>query len=107
MPAKRFEAARILGERLRARRLDLGLSQYEVAHLSQVDLANYGKLERGVGNPTLMTLLQLAVTLEAEPSALFDGLASESLLPERTRPYSVTDYLRERRLHERSGSPEA
>lgn len=95
MPAPRFEAARILGERLRDRRIELGLSQNEVAQLSQVDLANYGKVERGVGNPTLLTILQLSVTLEAEPEALLHGLGDLRPLPQRTRPFSVTDFVRE------------
>jgi transcriptional regulator with XRE-family HTH domain len=95
MPAQRFEAARILGERLRDRRIALRLSQNEVAHLSRVDLANYGKVERGVGNPTLQTILQLAVTLETEPDELLGGLADLRLLPERNRPFSVTDFVRE------------
>jgi transcriptional regulator with XRE-family HTH domain len=95
MSSPRFEAARILGGRLRARRIELGLSQYEVANLSQVDVANYGKVERGAGNPTLLTLLQLAVTLETEPGALLEGLADVALLPERTRPFSVSDFVRE------------
>ena len=96
MSSPRFEAASILGARLRTRRVELGLSQYEVANLSQVDVASYGKLERGTGNPTLLTLLQLAVTLETEPSVLLEGLADVALLPERTRPFSVSDFVRER-----------
>ena len=51
MSAREFEAARLLGDRLRARRTALGLSQDDVAHLSGVDLTNYGKLERGIGEP--------------------------------------------------------
>lgn len=95
MATARFEAARILGKRLRDRRMELGLSQYEVASLSQVDLANYGKVERGVGNPTLTTLLQLAVTLELEPQSLLDGLAEPELLPERHHAFTASDFVRE------------
>ncbi len=104
MSSPRFEAARILGERLRDRRTALGLSQYEVASLSQVDLANYGKVERGVGNPTLTTLLQLAVTLEIEPTTLLDGLAESSLLPERVHAFSASDFVREQQRRGSAGA---
>lgn len=104
MPSPRFEAARILGDRLRERRLALGLSQYEVASLSQVDLANYGKVERGVGNPTLTTLLQLAVTLEIDPTALLDGLAESDLLPQRVHAFTASDFVREQQLRGSGGT---
>lgn len=95
MPSSRFEAARILGERLRQRRRELQVSQVDVATLSQVDLANYGKVERGVGNPTFMTILQLAVTLEIEPGELLEGLSSPDLLPEKEQAFSPADFVRE------------
>ncbi|WP_426625118.1 helix-turn-helix domain-containing protein [Leifsonia sp. McL0607] len=95
MSSPRFEASRILGERLRKRRRELRISQVDVATLSQVDLANYGRVERGIGNPTFMTLLQLAVTLEIEPSELLDGLADLELLPEPDHTFSSSDFVRE------------
>ena len=86
------EAARILGERLRARRTELGLTQYSVAHDSSADLANYGKLERGIGNPTLLTLLRLFATLDLRPEAALEGLADRELFPEGIRPFTVSEY---------------
>ena len=100
MSAREFEAARLLGDRLRARRTTLGLSQDDVAHLSGVDLTNYGKLERGIGNPTLHTLLRLAITLGVDPTALVGGLADPALLLERDRPLSARDYVTARRALE-------
>jgi transcriptional regulator with XRE-family HTH domain len=97
MSSPRFEASRILGERLRKRRRELRISQVDVANLSQVDLANYGRVERGIGNPTFMTLLQLAVTLEIEPGELLDGLADLRLLPEPEHAFSSSDFVREQR----------
>ena len=67
----------------------------DVANLSQVDLANYGRVERGTGNPTFMTLLQLAVTLELDPSELLEGLADLELLPEPDHAFSSSDFVRE------------
>lgn len=89
------EATRILGERLRERRTGLGLTQYHVAHESGADLANYGKLERGIGNPTLLTILRLCATLDLRPDALLAGLADRALFPETIRPFSVSEYRRE------------
>ena len=95
MSSPRFEASRILGERLKKRRTELRISQVDVANLSQVDLANYGRVERGIGNPTFMTLLQRAVTLEIEPSELLEGLADLELLPEPAHAFSSSDFVRE------------
>jgi transcriptional regulator with XRE-family HTH domain len=95
MSSPRFEASRILGERLRNRRRELRISQVDVANLSQVDLANYGRVERGVGNPTLVTILQLAVTLEVDPGELLQGLDDMELLPEHEHTFSSSDFVRE------------
>lgn len=98
------EAVRIFGGRLRDRRRELALSQYDVAHDSSVDLANYGKLERGIGNPTLSTILRLSVTLGVAPESLLDGLVDRGLLPEGTRLFTATEYLREAARRRGSGS---
>ena len=84
--------------------MQLQISQSDVATLSQVDLANYGRVERGIGNPTIQTLLQLAVTLELEPGELLEGLVDLSLLPEPEHTFSSTDFVREQLLSR--GRPE-
>jgi transcriptional regulator with XRE-family HTH domain len=86
------EATRLLGERLRESRTNLGLTQYSVAHDSSADLANYGKLERGIGNPTLLTLLRLFVTLDLRPEDAMKGLADRELFPEGIRPFTVSEF---------------
>ncbi|WP_434318371.1 helix-turn-helix domain-containing protein [Leifsonia sp. P73] len=92
-------AARIVGARLRERRTALGLSQHTVALDSGVDVANYGNLERGTGNPTLLTLLRLAVRLDVDPAELLDGLTDRGLLPPEARPYTATEFRREAQRH--------
>jgi hypothetical protein len=52
MPAPVSEASRLLGERLRAARLRAACSQDEIANLAGMNVANYGKIERGLGNPS-------------------------------------------------------
>ncbi|WP_025156630.1 helix-turn-helix domain-containing protein [Leifsonia aquatica] len=100
MPRQRSEASRAFGERLRARRIELGCSQYDIAHLSGVDLANYGRLERGDGNPTLTTIVQLAMTLSVDPGTLLTGLDADGMLPEKERAYSALDFIAARRQQE-------
>ena len=70
-----------LGERLRARRAHLGLTQAEVAHragITQGALSNYEVGRRDVPIPFL---LALARVLEVEPVALIPGLSPLSSLP--------------------------
>ncbi|WP_426625119.1 helix-turn-helix domain-containing protein [Leifsonia sp. McL0607] len=95
------EATRILGDRLRERRTKLGLTQYTVAHESAADLANYGKLERGIGNPTLLTLLRLFVTLDLRPETALIGLANRDLFPDGIRPFTVSEYRAAEERHSR------
>ncbi len=98
------EATRLLGLRLRNRRTELGLTQYTVAHESAADLANYGKLERGIGNPTLQTLLRLFVTLDLRPETALKGLADRDLLPDGIRPFTVSEYRSAKARHNRPAS---
>ena len=99
MPPPRFEASRLYGVRLKAHRDELTMTQRDLALLSGIDPATYGKIERGVGNPRLATILKLAATLEVEPSALLDGLTAPELLPSTAKVFSVSDFLRTRRTH--------
>ena len=61
-----------LGSSLRARRRELGLSQFDVAQISGVQQAEISRIERDVANPTWNTLRKLAsdlrmdITLSAE-----------------------------------------
>lgn len=99
MPTPRSEAARLLGQRLREHRLRLGVSQQDAATLCSLDVANYGRLERGDANPTLETLLHVAATLEADPADLVAGLAQHAATPRKTRRFTVGDYLRAKARH--------
>lgn len=95
MNAPRSEAARVFGDRLRTHRVGLGISQQEAAALCEVDLANYGRLERGLANPTLETIVHVAATLQIDPADLLLGLAAGPRRA-RQRKYTVADFLREK-----------
>jgi y4mF family transcriptional regulator len=57
-----------LGEILRSRRKELGITQPHLAELADVSTNTLYKLERGQGNPSLDVLNKLAETLGMELS---------------------------------------
>ncbi|TDW30957.1 helix-turn-helix transcriptional regulator [Cryobacterium psychrophilum] len=65
------EASRLLGLRLRERRLALALNQEDVALAAGINVSNYARIDRGHGNPTFHTLLRLSHVLGIDLSALF------------------------------------
>ena len=72
------ELRRILAERVRARRKELGITQYELADklgVKQPYVAQIERTEEG-GSPTLQVVARLAEALQTSPSAL---LAAESV----------------------------
>jgi transcriptional regulator with XRE-family HTH domain len=68
------EATGILGERVRAHRQALGLSQEALAHESEVHWTFLGQVERGQRNLNLHNLLKLATGLGIDPAELVKGL---------------------------------
>ncbi|WP_423923241.1 helix-turn-helix domain-containing protein [Frigoribacterium sp. 2-23] len=101
MPEPSSVAARVFGERVRRERLRLGLSQDEVAHLAGMNVSNYGKIERGVGNPVLHTIVRLAVVLGIDPAVLVTGMSSDDL-PPVLEAFTAADYVKERRARRSS-----
>jgi transcriptional regulator with XRE-family HTH domain len=69
-------AIRQIGENVKRRRQELDVSQRDVAVLAGIDVSTLSRLERGVENPTLQTMLSLAVTLECELPELLRGVQS-------------------------------
>ncbi|SEN14685.1 XRE family transcriptional regulator [Cryobacterium sp. TMT1-3] len=81
MLSPKSEASRLLGLRLRERRLALALNQQDVALLAGLNVSNYARIDRGRGNPTMYTLIRVAAVLQLEISELVAGLAVEQLPP--------------------------
>jgi transcriptional regulator with XRE-family HTH domain len=67
-------ATRALGERVRARREALGLSQEALAHQTGVHWTFLGQVERGRRNLSLHNLLKVARGLGVDPAELVRGL---------------------------------
>jgi transcriptional regulator with XRE-family HTH domain len=65
---------RRLGERVRALRLALELTQEELADRAKIDSKHVQLVERGRTNPTLSTVVGLADGLAVTLSELFDGV---------------------------------
>lgn len=70
-----FSAAlQLLGERIRAARQRLGISQEELAFRAEIDRTYVSQIERGIGNPSLLVMLRLSRVLQAPLSRLLRAL---------------------------------
>lgn len=70
---KRKTPAELVGERIRARREALGLSQVQLAARAHIDITTFSKLENGrsgARGPTLSRLYQVAKALGVPASDL-------------------------------------
>jgi transcriptional regulator with XRE-family HTH domain len=61
-----------------------------------MNVSNYGKIERGIGNPVLHTIVRLAAVLGIDAGALIAGISAEHL-PPLIETFSAADYVREQR----------
>jgi transcriptional regulator with XRE-family HTH domain len=89
------EASRLLGMRLQELRLKAACSQEEIANLASMNVSNYGKIERGLGNPELHTLIRLATVLGVDVAELLAGIRADSL-PLKRRVFTAKEFVRER-----------
>ncbi|WP_294103964.1 helix-turn-helix transcriptional regulator [Sphingomonas sp.] len=64
----------ILGQRIRARRQGMGLSQEGLAHAAGLDRSYVGRVERGEHNLTFVSLVRLARAMGCDVAALTIGL---------------------------------
>lgn len=67
----------IVGEVVRSRRLSLGLSQEELASLAGIDRTFVSRIERGVRQPTISTLLCIGRALQAPATELMQEIESK------------------------------
>lgn len=65
------ELRQIVGDRIRALRKARGLTQQQLAELSNLDDAYIGSVERGESNISLDTLEKLVIALKIHPTELF------------------------------------
>ena len=67
-------AAEKFGQRVRARRHELGLTLEQLAERADMHWTYVGSIERGTRNPTLRNILRLAAALKTDPADLVRGL---------------------------------
>lgn len=68
------EALSTLGDRLKSRRIHMGLSQEQMAERCGVHRTYYSAIERGERNITVLVLLTVARGVEVDPGQLVAGL---------------------------------
>ncbi|CAM5279486.1 helix-turn-helix domain-containing protein [Leifsonia shinshuensis] len=95
MNSSTSSAAEQFGQKVRRTRIALGLSQESIAELAQMHVTNFGKIERGIANPSLVTILRIASVLGTDVSTLTEGLSRDDL-PAEFEVLSATEFLRER-----------
>ena len=117
MPAEPHHVDLYVGERLKRRRLKLGLSQERLGELLGLTFQQIQKYERGINRLGASRLYQAACALDVEIAYFFDGLATNSdrlareaidpLASADAVPASATrDTLQLVRAFERIGDPE-
>lgn len=69
---KNKKLVKALGERIRTLRLELQISQEELANEADIPLSQIGRIERGETNPTISTLFVIAEALKIDLSILLN-----------------------------------
>jgi transcriptional regulator with XRE-family HTH domain len=92
-PAHASDASRLIGERIRAERLRVGITQMDLANLAGLNVANFGRIERGVGNPNIDTLIRIAGVLGVDAADFVRGITVDQLGAAQPR-YTAADFLR-------------
>lgn len=92
MPNTHSPAAIEIGRRVRAARLERGISLEDLGHLSEVNWTTIGKIERGASSPTVESIVRIATALEIDPGSLISGITSSSY-GERTHQLTARDLI--------------
>ena len=98
MTQQQSALAREIGKRIATIRAKAGVSARVLAECADMDLTNFQRLERGIGNPTIVTLVQIATALEVDVAELVTGLSPEDL-PHGHEPYGYSQAKERRRAY--------
>lgn len=83
------EEKRIIGARIRDKRIELGMTQTELAlKCGYTSKTTISKIEKGVNSMTTQTLQNIAEALGVDPMALLKGTEEESVEEFRNRVFS-------------------
>ena len=67
-----MDIRKLVGSNLRRYRLLAGLSQEELAHRARLDRTYVSGMERGIRNPSVLVLQELAAALGVKPTNLLE-----------------------------------
>jgi transcriptional regulator with XRE-family HTH domain len=78
------------GLRLRQLRQQRELTQEDLAFAAQMDVGYLSQIERGVGNPSLVMIADLALAMKVQPTDLMENVTvkARNTLAPRKRPRS-------------------
>jgi transcriptional regulator with XRE-family HTH domain len=65
---------RLFGDRVRERRIEIGLTQEGLAHAANINRTYIGSLETGERNPSLDLIARLALALGCDAADLVKGI---------------------------------
>lgn len=65
-----FRELGLIGEAIRTRRRDQGVSQEHLAYLAGIDRSHMGKIERGERNVSVLNLIRISAALKIRASDL-------------------------------------
>lgn len=99
MKEPRSRASEHVGLLVAELRAKTTMSRAKLAERADMDVSHLARIEKGIGNPTLFVLIQLATALQVKPAIFLDGLTAADL-PENLKPYSEADFRRELRRRE-------
>ncbi len=78
---------RKLGQRVRSRRLEIGMSQERLAELLGVTFQQVQKYEKGVNRIAASRLYDIATSLEMPVARFFEGITGKAGVAESSRDY--------------------
>ncbi|MBE6535484.1 MAG: helix-turn-helix transcriptional regulator [Ruminococcaceae bacterium] len=70
-----------IGEKIRNKREDMDLSQYDVANLIPMNQSNYSKIERDLQEPSMEQFRRICQILNLDPRYLLDLNETDYLSP--------------------------
>lgn len=88
--------SRVVGSRIREIRRESGISQNDLAELSDLHPTTYGKIERGTSNPQLDSLARIATALGTSISDLVRDVTPDLVQPRKILRLTVKDLKEER-----------
>jgi len=63
-----------LGKNIKESRMKNGLSKFQLAKKSRVNISTIARLERGIGNPLISTLYKISLALKTDLYILYKGI---------------------------------